>query len=243
MYNYLKKIFAFFFPKKTIFKYEELFRRILYIFYMGKTYQCNICSKKLRKFQPYLNDRICPSCGSLQRNRRLWNVLKENYLLHDISILDFSPSRTLYRRLKNEKYNYLASDLSGDFIADVSYDITNINAADASYDLIICYHILEHVNNDLLAMKELYRVLKSSGKCIIQTPFKDGYIYEDTTITLPEDRLKHFGQEDHVRIYSVEGLKDRLESCGFQVNILNFNSKDGNINGFSKIETILICSK
>jgi len=56
----------------------------------------------------------------------------------------------------------------------MQYDITDLDIPDDSFDLIICYHILEHVEEDLKAMQELYRVMKKSGVCIIQTPFKEG---------------------------------------------------------------------
>jgi len=98
----------------------------------------------------------------------------------------------------------------GEFDADKHYNITNISESDNSFDLIICYHILEHIEDDHAAMKELYRVLKKGGSCIIQTPFKDGEISEDDKIKTAEDRIKYFGQEDHQRIYSVDGLKERF---------------------------------
>ncbi|MEJ6793130.1 MAG: hypothetical protein QNK89_10480 [Lacinutrix sp.] len=52
-------------------------------------------------------------------------------------------------------------------------------------------------------MSELLRILKPKGKCYIQTPFKTGDIYEDSDIKTEEQSLLHFGQEDHLRIYSV----------------------------------------
>ena len=54
--------------------------------------------------------------------------------------------------------------------------------------------------------KELFRVLKPNGTVLIQTPFKDGEIYEDYAITSESERLIHFGQEDHVRIYSCSSV-------------------------------------
>ena len=74
-------------------------------------------------------------------------------------------------------------------------------------------------------MKELFRVLKPGGTAIIQTPFKEGDIYENESIKSPEDRKDHFHQEDHVRIYSVEGLKSRMEKAGFQVKINTFKEE------------------
>ena len=109
------------------------------------------------------------------------------------------------------------------------------------FDLIICYHILEHVIDDVNAMKELHRVLKPNGTVLIQTPFKEGDIYENYNISSEAERLLHFGQEDHVRIYSIDGLKNRLENSGFTISVTQFE-KDTYL-GFSDKETILFATK
>ena len=131
----------------------------------------------------------------------------------------------------------------GEFDADKHYNITDISESDNSFNLIICYHILEHIEDDQSAMKELYRVLKKGGSCIIQTPFKDGESYEDDTIKTAEDRLKYFGQEDHLRIYSVDGLKERLTHSDFEVKVNKFNEDKDNFNGLSETEYVLIARK
>jgi hypothetical protein len=92
-------------------------------------------------------------------------------------------------------------------------------------------------------MKELYRVLKNKGICIIQTPFQEGEIYENPSIKTEDGRLQHFGQKDHVRIYSAKGLEERLSNCGFQVNIREYKEDFNNKYGFKNKETILICTK
>ena len=67
---------------------------------------------------------------------------------------------------------------------------------------------------------------------------------EDNSIVLPEERTKHFGQHDHVRIYSVEGLKDRLKNNGFKVQEKIFDKQEGDFySGFKSPETVLIASK
>lgn len=242
MYSIIKKFILGILPKQTLFHYEYSLRFFYYLFYTGNKFQCNICNKKLSGFVALDNEKLCPRCGSLQRTRRLWQILNDGFLLNETKILDFSPSRSIYRLLKKNS-NYLSSDLSGDFLSRVAFDITHIDADNESYDLIICYHILEHIENDIKAMEELFRVLRKGGNCIIQTPFKEGEIYENDTIKSPKEREKHFGQFDHVRIYSVEGLKKRLENAGFKVNPQHFNPDYENINGFGKNETVLICNK
>ena len=119
-----------------------------------------------------------------------------------------------------------------------------MNQEDEKFDTIICYHILEHVADDLKAISELYRVLKPQGTILIQTPFKEGEIYEDYSIVSQKDREQHFGQKDHVRVYSAEGLKKRLKNAGFNVFIKTFNKgKEDFYHGFKSPETVLIATK
>ncbi len=244
MYKSLKSVLHLVFPRKMLFKNEQLFRKIFYFFYAGNTFYCNICKKGLRKFIKDKNENtLCPNCGSLSRNRRLWHFLETEFLKPGMHILDFSPSRCLYRKLKeNPGINYVSTDLSTDFIAEKRYDITQIDETDNQFDLILCYHILEHVIDDIGAMNELFRILRPNGTAVVQTPFKEGSIYEDYQITTKEERLNHFGQADHVRIYSVSGLKERLEKCGFVVEIRT-HFQDNKSNGFDAKETILVLTK
>ncbi|WP_336718771.1 class I SAM-dependent methyltransferase [Chryseobacterium mucoviscidosis] len=243
MYNFLKSIIKSFIPQNILVKNEENFRKILKPFYKGENHQCNVCETKLKNFAKLNNgDLICPVCGSISRTRRLYKLLNEEFIVPDIAILDFSPFRILYRKWKKKNnIQYFATDFGTDFIADYRYDITAITCKDETFDLIICYHILEHIVDDKKAMSELYRVLKKNGTVLIQTPFKEGEIYEDYSIVTEKERLKHFGQEDHVRIYSVEGLKERLQDSGFFVNVKIFE-KDIYL-GLQKNETVIICKK
>jgi len=245
MYNKIKLILRKILPNQILFQLEPKFRALHYQFYKGKQFHCNVCDKNLRKFLKLNNEtRLCPNCGSISRDRRLWKLLNTEFLREKIRILDFSPSRCIYRKLKkHSSVTYISTDISGDFLSDKRLDITNIEINDNSYDLIICYHILEHIKNDSLAMDELFRILTNKGICIIQTPFIKGNIYEDFSITTNQDRLNHFGQEDHVRIYSVGGLKERLIKSGFQVEVKNFDEININTFGFLQQETILVCTK
>jgi hypothetical protein len=192
MYNKLKQLLKAIIPKRFLFTYELKFRFFYYQFYRGKGYQCNICQKELRKFiHGNDGDKLCPYCGSLSRNRRLWNILESEFLKDNMKILDFSPSRCLYRVLKRHtSISYTSTDLSGDFLADRQYDITNIDSQNDTYDLIICYHILEHIENDNKAMRELFRILRHGGSCLVQTPFKKGDTLEDFSLKSREERLK-----------------------------------------------------
>jgi predicted SAM-dependent methyltransferase len=239
MYNFLKKIATSVIPKSFLFKNEVLFRKLFSFRYRGTAYTCNVCDTGLKKFIPIgKRDLLCPICGSRSRSRRVYHILESNHLLSGAT-LHFSPPRALYRLLKkNPVITYIATDFENEFIADHSYDITNIDLPDNSIDVIICYHVLEHITEDVKAMTELYRILKPKGTCLIQTPFKEGAIYEDDSITTEEGRLKAFGQKDHVRVYSVEGLTNRLEVAKFNTEIIAFESTEKQNHGWLSEQVI-----
>ena len=239
MYKNLKKVIKKIVPKALIYKNEKFLRSVIALKYKGNTFKCNICEFKLSQFiENERGGRLCPKCGSVSRSRRLWHILKDE--VEGKVMLHFSPSLKLSQNIKNSKVKeYITTDYVGEFNANKQLDIENINEPDQYFDCIVCFHILEHIKLDTKAMSELFRILKPNGTCYIQTPFKDGTIYEDDTIISKVERLKHFGQEDHVRIYSVSGLIERLHNVGFTTETLHFTNAKDNLFGFSENETII----
>jgi SAM-dependent methyltransferase len=242
LYIGLKNLLIKLFPWKIILKNEFLLRKIYSIFFTGYTVFCNVCEKHFSRFiKIQTNDNMCPRCGSLERHRRLWYILNHEIKIHQQDrILDFSPSRVLLKKLSSNYPNYLSTDYHENIQVNKRYDITQLPEPSDSFHWIICYHVLEHIENDTKAMDELYRVLKKDGSVIIQTPFKEGNIYENPGIISSEERTFHFGQEDHVRIYSVNGLKERLETVGFNIKIFEYSADKNNIYGFKPKEFVLI---
>ena len=106
-------------------------------------------------------------------------------------------------------------------------DITNLSFKDNSFDIIFCSHVLEHIEDDKRAMKELYRVLNPAGFAILQVPILREKTFEDFNIKSPKLREKVFGQSDHVRIYGKD-FKYRLENVGFKVKVDKFTEKMSN---------------
>ena len=100
--------------------------------------------------------------------------------------------------------------------AMVKMDITDIKYPAQSFDVIYCSHVLEHVPDDRKAMREFHRVLKDSGWAILLVPITAEKTFEDPTVKTPEDRLRVYGQVDHVRRYGPDFV-DRLRECDFKV--------------------------
>jgi SAM-dependent methyltransferase len=245
LYQTLKTVLLAVLPKKALLRLENTARPALYwLAYRGDAHECLVCTRPLKAFVALPNgETLCPACGSLPRNRRLWQLLNSPEIgLKNKRILDFSPSRCLYYTMKKQaNMDYTSTDFADEFIADKRYDITNIPEKDNSFDLVCCYHVLEHIPDDAAAMRELYRITAANGCVLIQTPFKTGDIYENPAITTPADRLLHFGQDDHVRIYSVIGLQQRLEAVGFQIRVKTF-AADVRL-GLREGEVVLVATK
>ena len=119
---------------------------------------------------------------------------------------------------------------------------------DASKDVFICSHILEHIPDDDKAIAELYRVLKPGGWGIIMVPLLIGlaHTYEDSSITTEEGRLRHFGLEDHLRVYSKNDFLQRLKRAGFEVKEFSvdyFGAAAFEKNGITKNSILYVVEK
>lgn len=98
-------------------------------------------------------------------------------------------------------------------------DLQDIKYNDNTFDLVICNHVLEHIIDDHIAIKELYRITKKGGKAIISVPILQEKTFEDSSIITPEERLKVFFQKDHVRICGVDYI-ERIMEVGFKVKFI-----------------------
>jgi predicted SAM-dependent methyltransferase len=146
------------------------------------------------------------------------SIFKEN-----IKMLHFAPEDTfqkLFRSYKN--IDYISADLAAPN-AILKIDITNILFKNEVFDVILCSHVLEHVEDDEQAIREMFRVLKKGGWAIIQSPVDKNRLstYEDSSIKTPKDREKYFGEWNHIRIYGLD-YKQRLEEAGFTVKFNDY---------------------
>lgn len=188
--------------------------------------QCPICNWKGSRFANFnagfgkINQNwVCPNCHSHPRHRSFYIYLKQVIPTNKAgSVLHFAPEEYLTKLFcSNPSIEYLSVDID-ETKAMQKEDITNLSFADNSFDILFCSHVLEHVENDALAMQELFRVLKKGGFAIIDVPldYSREQTYEDPTIVTPEARTKAYWQYDHVRLYGKD-FPEKLKDAGFQV--------------------------
>ena len=141
-------------------------------------------------------------------------------------VLHLAPEQALLKQFKKiQNWEYTTADLTSP-LADYKVDICHLPFDDQTFDFIICNHVLEHIENDLQAIKELHRILKINGLLIAMVPLdvRVDKTYENPAIKSKKKRQEHFGQYDHVRVYGMD-YKTRLEQQGFQVELVSYASE------------------
>jgi SAM-dependent methyltransferase len=134
-------------------------------------------------------------------------------------LLHFAPEPALTSSFQQiPGLDYLSADLASPH-AMVKADITNMVWPDASFDIIYCSHVLEHVPEDRPAMREMFRVLKPGGWAMLQVPIAKHGTIEDPSITDPAERERLFWWHDYVRLYGLD-IKERLAAADFEVEVV-----------------------
>jgi ubiquinone/menaquinone biosynthesis C-methylase UbiE len=119
---------------------------------------------------------------------------------------------------------------------------------DNSFDVIICNHVFQYIEDDKKAMQNIYNLMKKGGWGIMQVPIDTSrkVTYEDNSITDPLEREKAFGLKEHVRYYSYD-YADKLKNAGFNVKVddytAEFTEQEIHKYGFWKGDAVYYCTK
>lgn len=207
------------------------------------SYKCSVCNAKIRNYIPlpdiyrekclqqgykyfaqneHLNIKkyTCPNCKTSDRDRfyaayfsHIEKISKDSKK----SLLHIAPSWPLNNIYLKKHFYVTTTDLMMPKV-DYMLDVENMESfEDNKFDYLICSHVLEHVNNPDKALMELLRILKPGGKAILMVPINP-YIentIEDPSHTTIEERLRHYGQEDHLRLFAKKDFMNRIEKAGF----------------------------
>jgi SAM-dependent methyltransferase len=197
--------------------------------YGGLRYLCPCCQTRFRRLAPHGTpprpNRACPNCRALERHRLLWLYLSRelNVASRSYRVLHIAPERAIRHRLASApNLTYVTADLNMPEAA-VRAQLDRLPFESACFDVVICSHVLEHVEHDLESMAELHRVLAPTGQALIMVPVnrKLAETFEDPSITDPEARKRAFGHPGHVRYYGAD-VTARLEECGFHVEPVDY---------------------
>jgi SAM-dependent methyltransferase len=188
---------------------------------------CCICDKAVDQWLPYakraersqfmimmetvgsdLSIYGCPHCGCNDRDRHLWLYMLAAGLPEQLAgsrILHLAPEASLEPRIRScQPARYVRGDLYPARAGITKVDAESMPFEDASFDLIIANHLLEHVSQPERALAEFVRCLAPGGMLIAQTPYapKLKHTFEvGDAPTTAEFRTLFYGQSDHVRLF------------------------------------------
>lgn len=168
----------------------------------------------------------CTHCGASDRERlyALWidQQIEKKYFSKGTRVIHFAPEAPLSKKLKGFGiFDYNTADLLMDGV-DYKVDMMNMPFDDESFNFFICSHVLEHVESDDQAIKELYRITKPGGRGILMAPIIIGLeaTVEDPSVEDEAGRWRLYGQNDHVRLYAHDDYVNKIRRHGFRVEEL-----------------------
>jgi len=189
-------------------------------------------------------DARCLNCGSRERHRllHLWRTENGGDKLKDKRILHFAPEKVIMRQMRGNPL-YETADLMQSGVTH-QVDITKVPLPDASYDVVMANHVLEHIGDDRAAMRELFRLLKPGGVALLSVPINATRqeTYENPSVTGDAARWAHFSAHDHLRYYGLD-FASRLQDAGFQTEIFRVSPEDEVRHGLLRDEWIYIAHR
>lgn len=220
-------IIKFFKNPKPYFKqgYKWIKNSFRQYFYKGENVYCEICEWRGKRF---FNDK-CPNCESLPRTRLVPYAIRHfNLKAESLKILHIAPNKNEYRYIKENFSHTLCYDrldIKQRKHTNIKRNIIDTGVDRNFYDLVIIWHVLEHVKDDIKAISEMYRVLKTQGKLLVSVPIyplNNATTHEDSNIE-HGDYYKFYGHHDHCRGCGLD-YYERFEAIGFSTQTLKVNT-------------------
>lgn len=166
----------------------------------GDRIDCNFCGQRFRRIGPNHSEGLsCPRCGSVARERVVYAAILDQFApdstsrrvdgnerLSGLRVLELSPrAHRVRRRLYGRTFkSYTSSDFdqsahAGDIVLDLTDDV-GIGQLLGTFDILIVCHVLEHIPDYRVAIRNTARLLSPNGKLFFQVPFLEPSYLEGT---------------------------------------------------------------
>lgn len=165
--------------------------------HVGVHYECPFCgfhsddlallgidSPAARKYKTVgmgVRPGMCWKCRAKDKEKLLYLYLRDIAKIfdgHPLRILHIAPEDIIAQRILTMKsIDYICGDFFAKGYMYPPYvhnmNVLNLPFADGDFDMVMCNHVLEHIEDDRKAMRELFRVLKKGGVGLLQVPMSN----------------------------------------------------------------------
>ena len=140
-------------------------------------FECPVCNyagpfADLHGFAGIRRHAMCPRCDALERHRLQYLVVSDFLTKRDglaMTMIHFAPE-TFFREMFSKRFGKCEpADLFMEGV-DHKADLLSLPFPDESYDVVYASHVLEHIKDDMKAIREISRVLKPNGVAILPVP-------------------------------------------------------------------------
>lgn len=204
--------------------------KALAAFGVARARHCPACRRDVVGFFRYgsKSEWGCPECGASPRERLVHVLLDRGILTVEqgSSFLHCAPSE---HRLV-DRFSVIASEyLPADFDPK-RYDLPGMQKIDLMemsetkrFNRIYASHVMEHVPDDAIVLRNIRRALKPDGEAWLLVPIWGSPTEDGPPDLHPRERERRFGQWDHVRQYGLD-FQDRIIAAGFSVEVIDCSS-------------------
>ena len=183
-----------------------------------------------------------PTRRWLHCTRKDWIIDAINRIISEIDskrALEVGPGSGIYLPILAELFEEVtASDVEEDYLRHanilkdvhpnlclVTDDITDSKLEKASFDLILCTEVVEHIYNSSAAIAQMYQLLKPGGILILSTPQRWSPLEQTAKIAfLPGiiELVRLIYREPvletgHINLMTVKQVTKQLETPGFKI--------------------------
>ncbi len=134
----------------------------------------------------------------------------------DAEILEIAPKSCLRPQIERRGWRYMSADLS-DPAAMLHADLRQMPVESDRFDAIVCFHVMEHIADDLPAFREIGRMLKPDGFGVICVPLGGNTTLEGAP---KSEWARLYGQHDHVRLYGMD-IVERMRVANLSVTTID----------------------
>ena len=151
--------------------------------------------------RPYIGQRVLETGAGIGNLTHILCTRRERYIAGDIDPEYLARLRARFQHRPKMEVRHCDLSNAADFVPLAG-----------AVDSVVCLNVLEHIEDDMAGLRNIYTALQPGGRAIILVPYGAGV----------------FGSLDtalgHFRRYSREELQRKMEQAGFRVErILDFN--------------------